>query len=1327
MRSPRIVVTLVLVLMLSAVSLSAQTSLSTSAVTGTVYDKTGAVVPKASIELLDMATGARRSTTSANLGEYFFTAIQPGNYRITVSAQGFRRAIVNGVKVSVGKSTLMNVTLELGEVTQVVEVQAGVATELQTLNASVGNLLDQRMLDNLPSLRRDATEILLFQPMSSPGFNNFTLGGGEAECTGGQVAGARGDQNTFLVDGGDATDSTNGNGGYSGTSFHATPRAVVPTPVESLEEFRVVTNNPDTTFSRASGAEVQMVTRRGSNAFHGAVYDWLQNNHLNANTWTRNMLGEANPVLRDNRFGGRLGGPIIKDKTFFFVHYEGRRFFTPQDVTRLVPTESMKLGILKFVDASGNTVAYNLNPGTKTDPVTGQSIAPSGFDPRGLGLNPVISSLWALMPPANNFTTGDGLNTAGFTAPSPVLIREDFGVARFDQKISDKWQLMTSYRQAVTDQNATVQTDIGGLAPGDVKGQIAPTATRPLQPRYLVVGLTGQVTSHLTSDFRFNWLRHWWGWGTFHPSPQVSGTTQALSVGGDSISTSLIPINFDVQNARSRVWNGHDYTFQENLSLLKGTHMFQFGGRAETQRLFHQRDDKVLVATIYPFLSVGHLASGTNITINHDPTVGPLQGPQACGGAITTNCLSVSDLQNWDNFYGSVLGMVDRGAVLRTRGPDFSPNPPGTPILQHTIVDSYQLYFSDSWRIRPSVTFSYGLTWGIQLPPFEQTGEQTIMIDDSTGKPINQADYLNARLKAALQGQIFNPQFDLVPIRKAGLKYPYDPDWHNFAPRASLAWNPSITSGFLGKILGDRKTVIRAGYARVYDRLNGVGIVMTPALGAGFGNTLTCRGPRKDGTCGGATGNDANTAFRIGPDGSSVPLPDLQPIATGSPLIPGVNSPFEFIDFRIDPKRKTGYSDGWDLTIQRELPGSMLLELGYVGRYAKRLYQSLPLNNVPYMMVAGGQSFAEAYHNVHNALLANPNASVPMQSWFETMLGGTGSSFCTGFSTCTAATVATAGPAAFINGNVFDIWTAIDSNFPNFPNGGGANTNQIDSIEWTASTGYSNYNAGFVSLRKHTSHGLVFDFNYTYSHSLDQYGVNQDGSCENIDAFDLNRDYGPSLWDRRHIVNALVTYDLPFGPGRKFATGGWLSKIAGGWNVSGIYVFATGIPLTVTNFSNSFGEEFGADDSFSHGSGEIPIKPGIITSTPHQGVIGSGNIATSGSSQLNAFADPVAVFNNFRVPDPFVDGRAGWGFVRSFNRWNVDFALGKETKITERITTRFDVHMTNVFNHPLFASTVAPTFTTDVSVDKGVPGSFGVLGQQYNQPRFIQFGLHIGF
>ncbi len=1314
MRNTRILFAVLVILVLVPGLARGQGS-STATVTGTVTDQKGGAVPNATVELLNTATNEMRTQTTNDTGYYTFVSVPPGAYKITIKKQGFRATSIGPFSAQVGKALTADAKLEIGTIAETVEVVAGAQAELQTQDAAVGNVMDRKMLDNIPSLARDATALLLLQPLANPGFNspgspNAT---GEGDNTGGQIAGARSDQNTFLLDGGDATDSTAGSGQYSGTNFTATPRAVVPTPIESLEEFLVVTTNSNASFSRSAGGEVQMVTRRGSNTLHGAVYEYLQNNVLNANTWDRNSSSIPNPALRDNRYGGRIGGPIWKDKTFFFAHYEGRRFVSSTDIQRRVPSCDMRLGILHF----GGT-EYNLNPGAVTD-CAGVSVASSGLDPRGLGLDPTIKAVWALEPAGNKGSCGtavasDGINTKCFDAPAGIPLSEDFGVVRLDHNINSKWQATGSYRYGKTTFSSPVQVDIGGALPGDRLGVPKSVTQRPLAPRYLVASLTGQITPHLSSQSTFDYLRHWWQWSTLAPAlipgptggyAQASGLNASLSILGEGIGTGMQPINVDTQNARSRLWNGKDYNFSENLSWMKGNHLVQFGGRSEWQRFFHRRDDKVVGGLTSPVFTIGRLSSGSHV--NGIPVPASIASSNSLSARFRTD-------------YASVLGIIERSQELFTRKSDFTPNTPGTPLLQHTVVDSDSLYVSDTWRIKPSFTLTLGLNWGVQLPPFESSGEQTIVVDGTTGKPVNFDNYIANRKSMALAGQLYNPQLDYVPIKQSGRKYPYDPDWTNFSPRIAFAWNPSYTSGLLGSVFGDRKSVLRGGFSRVYDRINGVGIVMIPALGVGFGNNLRCTGPHNTPAGpGGVTAcgsSDPTNAFRIGTDGTKLPVPALASIPSGQPLIPGFlaasNSPYETLDFRIDPHRKVGYAKTFDLTYQRELRGRMLLEVGYVANYAQRLYQGYALQQVPYMYSLGGQSLAKAFSNIAQAIIKNPNIArtlIPNQPFIEAFLAGQ----CAGYSSCTQMVVSDPKTNAnafgddlggFSSFNLTDFWEQYS------PNAGGPDQTQILDSYIIGSHGRSNYNAGFLSLRKTTAVGLTFNFNYTLSHTFDQIGQNQESLNETSDAFNLDRDYGSASFDRRHAITTLLTYDLPFGRGR-LASSNVANKVIGGWNVSGVWSFATGLPLDVFNGSSC--QEFGQGAFFGNCSAYFPVNGAYQSASVHNN---AGALTAYGNADA-VNNDPNGGLSFFTPPDLTINSRTGRGYLRGLNRWNVDFGVSKTTKITERVSTRFDCQMTNVFNHVMFSDPNA-----DIS-----SGNFGVLNTQYNQPRFIQFALRFDF
>jgi hypothetical protein len=1349
----------VFVLLLTSMSTRAQTA-STSTVTGTVSDTTGSTVPNAKVDLEDVDTKATTSTTTGSDGGYTFPSLRPGNYSITVSSKGFRQSVVSGVRVTIGKSALVNVILEVGGLTETVEVNASTGIELQTMDASVGDVLDSNLLANLPTLSRDATSLMLLQPMAIPGFNGAVSGSGDGNSSGGTIAGARMDQNTFMLDGGDATSNMEGGGGYN-TGFQATPRAVVPTPVESLEEFRVQTNNGGVDFTRSLGAQVQMVTRRGSNAWHGAGYWYHQNDELNANDWFRGHRPDfftgkpftENPEWRDNRYGGRIGGPIWKNRTFFFLHEEERHFFTQSVFQRLVPSDALRAGILKFRDAGGTVRAFNLNPTptldpaacsapcSDNDPLIGTMLpADTGtLDPRMIGLNPAIAAEWGNLPAPNDFSAGDAALRAPFlTGSVPNLSNEHFAVLRLDHKINDKWDFMGSYRystSAITPPN--IQEDIGGIAKGCQKGTPCALASRPLQPRFLVGGLTGRLTSNLVNDFHFDWLRHWWSWiapGAGIPVPGLNTGTACgpvapcsdarLQIWSESRINAMVPINVNTQQARQRVWNGQDYTFTDNLSWIKGKHAFNFGGRVQLQHFLHVRDDKVVGGITTPLYFVARGGQFLDI-----------------GGIPIPASVRSSDKSTYRRAYISALGLVDSATQVLTRSGDLSPQPAGTTITQKENVNAYEIYFGDNWRVSPSLTLSYGLTWGVQMPPHDPTGKTAMMIDVSTGKPIDAKSYLDAKEKAALNGDVFNPTLGYVPIKTLGRKYPFDPDYTNLGPRLAFAWNPSFGQGLLGDLMGNKKTVLRGGWSRGFERKNGVGLVLTPALGIGFGDLSVCTAPDTTGACSGFS--DPTTAFRIGIDGNHINIPPL-PAVSGGVIIPGEGSPsgiqpanansvFESRDFRLDPHYVTGVSDAIDFTVQRELPGKMILEVGYVGRWSRDLYGNIDLNHIPYMFTPKGtnQSFAKAFDAVaaqlQQGVQNGPNGfnALTVQPWFEAMLPA---GFCAGFNSCTAAA------ASFDNDNGNPFWPAHGAGAlwfllePNFVTGPmTAASKQIGSVDWSGSFTYANYQAGFVTLRSRAYRGLTFDANYTFSHALDNFGITQECTGAIPDAFDHHRSYGPSLFDRRHTFNLLVNYELPFGKGKSMATGAFADRVFGGWSVSGVYVAASGLPDMVYDSAACF-SEFGSTPSNGNSNGLIPTGPRTFNQTrvnnPTLSTSGYGSGSTGGVP--NMFQNPDAVVAGFRYPT-FADKTLGFGRVRGPMRWNVDLAISKMTRITERVSTRFDVQFVNAFNHVMFGSGGDSYFSNQPGMDISGPGAFGVPSNQYNSPRYIQMGLRFDF
>lgn len=1278
-----------LCLFLSPPSSRAQT-LTTGQVIGRVTDPSGAAVPGATVVLLDKATGTLQKATTNTTGQYTFPLVAPGTYSMTVSAPGFQRYVVTAVTVEVSKSVVLNFSLRIGQVSQEVQVTSTPGAELQTTNATVGSAIGGNTLLMLPSIARNTTSLLLLQPMSMP-----QQPAGADSIYGGEVAGARTDQNSIMLDGGEITNPTAGNSDYY-AAFSGGPEGSIPTPIESIQEFKVETNNRAGSFNVASGGLVQMVTKRGTNQFHGSLYEYHLNSALGANKWDLNREGETKPLVVDNRFGGTFGGHFLpgKWKTYFFVNYEGHRLPENLIVNRLVPSQTLKNGQLLFRDASGHVITYDLVDSSNISMKCG----PSGTgpcDPRLEGLNPLIGEMWnKYMPAGNNSSLGDGLNTIGFTANEKYPIDDNFGVIRLDHAFSSKIQWMASLRYFREDAGSSRQNDIGGLLPGDTLGVPASTSDLPRQPRYFVTGLTWQLTPTLVNDFHFDYMRAWWQWGAVSPFPQVPGTSGALIPGGDS-TNALIPISMRTSLARQRLWNSHNFNYRDDVSWIKGNHLLQFGGSWSHFWTFFERDDNQIgsLATLQYFMNNGNGLSFPSA-----------YRPPACSSTVSTDCLPSSQSSDWDNLYAQVLGMVDTASILRVRNAQLNAMPEGS-FLQNTLrYDEETLYAQDTWQIRPSLTLSYGLSWAVTVPPVDTEGRQMLAVYADSNTAIVPQQYLQQREKAALAGQVFNPTVGWSPVNDIGRTYPFTPKWDDLGPRFSVAWNPTVRSGFLSKVFGEHSTVLRGGFSRSFDRLNGVFIAIDGLQVAGFANTDECIAPSTNGQCLGFGGTDATDAFRIGIDGSTVPLPTFPATAT-APILAGLNgNPNVSSSNQIDPTWTPGINDEWDLTLQRTMPGKGLLEIGYVLHTASDLYQGLDLNQVPFFMNVGGQSFAQAFNAVAKEL--NSGSAITPQPFFEHALAG--SSFCSGAS-CTAGVVSKFG-GSFTSQQLRSVFDGIQQDFVFGPV---TNTQQITNFFYYSDVGHSNYNAGFISYHTRGWRGLTLDANFTYSHSLDTGGYAEDYDVAVADSYNPNYDYGTSLFDRKFNFNLLLLYSMPFRSSNRF-----LNRFIGGWQIAPIITAYTGLPMDIRDGS---GQSFGQTAFGRHANA---IQTGSVSfGGVNGGVAGSNGIGTSGNpadggTGLNIFKDPAAAYAAFRPVEAGVDTTSRSGVLRGLGAWNLDMTLAKRIRISERVNTTFSAQFFNMFNHVNFG---------DPSPSLQSPQNFGVITGQANSPRQIELGLEVDF
>jgi hypothetical protein len=1204
-----------------------------------VTDPQGAAVAGATVTLKDKATNQERTTITSDEGRYIFSNLAFGVYDLSVTLANFKKATVADIKADVTKSVTQDVSLEPGGLTEAVTISAGAEAQLQKQDATVGNTIENKRVSLLPNISREATRLLSLQPGTTPT---------------GEITGARADQSTFSLDGIDVSDNVIGQ----------TFRTVIPTPAEAVEEFRVTVANPNASFGRSSGAQVVFVTKRGGNAFHGSAYEYHQNDNFNANSWTNNRLGLPRSILINNLFGGSVQGPIFKEKTFFFALYEGRRNVGAATVTRVVPTSTLKQGLLRFRDSAGAI----------------QTINPRTLDPRNLGASPLILQVLALYPDANDFTAGDGLNTAGFTSNFGTRIRGDYGTLRLDHTFTDKWSFdgrLAVYRELNT---GTGQVDIVSR-----KG----TADSPSRPRSLSAGLTGVLTSHITNEFRFGWTADRLAFDRISPVPQVSALNIAIDMAGALLDE---PIDVDTQRARRQARSINTYQFIDNVTWNKDTHTFQGGFNVRRIHSIDFRDDKVIGSISTPVAQLGSVAFN------------------AIPSAQRPSFIAPGDVARYNQLYASLLGMVENNTYMATRNGQLQPNPIGTGLFTDSKLNAYEMYAADTWRIKPSLTLSYGLLYSWQVPPIEKDGRTTVVVRQDTGELLNPKTYLQQKLAAADQGQTFAPILAYIPINESGRKYAFNIDRRNFSPRIAAAWTPSYKGGWLGSLFGDKKTVLRGGYSLLYDRINTVQTITIPTLGVGFAQTLQTGGAK----------NSAGQPFRAGIDGP-LPLPVPGPIS--SPIVPGVGTtPSEVLSFVVDPFIKVPKNHTLDFTIQRELPGNMILEVGYIGRMARNLYQSVNLNQVPYTFKdpKSGQTFAQAFDAVAQQLRQGvAAASVSSQPWFENLLVNLAP--VTGSRTIA---LAQRQAANLINGNLSNLFIALDPLAAKPFNAFG----QATELFFRTSLGRSNYHALVTTLRKRFSNSLSLDANYTFSRSYDQVGAVQNSAGLMPNSFFLDAEYTPSAFDITHIFNSNAVYELPFGEGTAHRVShGVINKVISGWYTAGIFRATTGFPLTIVQSGQVWGgSQLLSNNSGAIGFGSTDFSPRVnnhLGNVPSTAAGAAGNPAAKGSG-LNIFANPDAVFNSVRRVLLSQDGRSGRNALRGLGFWQFDMSLGKATRITETVRLKFSADFLNIFNHVNF-NDPGPTLQNKAAF--GVISSQRVSDLQNIFPRRIQLGGRIEF
>ena len=1328
--------TLVLTLFATMLGTGLALGQATTSVRGTVTDPDGNALVGANVVLANAESKTERNATTGGQGEYQFLLIPPGTYTLKVTAAGFRGYEQKGLALLVNTPATANLQLKVGATTEVVTVTAE-APALNLVDASVGSSFDEKQVRQIPLEGRNVPDLLSLQ--AGVAYTGNRIADKDQDTRNGAVNGARSDQSNVTLDGVDVNDQSNG---YAFTS-------VLPVTQDSVQEFRVTTTNYGADQGQGSGAQVALVTKSGTNALHGSVYEYLRNTITSANDYLVKQselnIGDPNKPLQLNRniFGVSVGGPVQKDRLFFFTNYEGTREREQQRAERVIPTPSLCQGIFRYVNVNGGITT--LNP---TDL--------SNLDPRHFGIDPAMLDLTnhtgyldqtfcTGRTVTNDLSAGDGLNYAGFVFRAPTKLDNDVFIARLDYRLNASGRHTLFWRGALQD----LRNPGAPFLPGN-----APEETTVDHSKGFVLGYIAVLSPALTNSFH-------WGF-----------TRQSFGIVGNTDAQWNTFLGLDQGITFSHSFQVPLHNFVDDLSWTRKTHTFQFGAAiaiARNPRTSYLHSNTLGLGTTNWTSPIGF--AGTTSSL--DPTnvkAHPL-----------INAPEPLTATQYDRPLLALYGMISD--VVANYNLDRNANPlgQGQPVNRHYGLDWYEFYAQDTWRMKPNITLTYGVRWSFFPPPWETNGLQT-------SPTVGLGTQFNQNVKNMIHGIGYGAEppimFNLAgPVNHGPGFYPFEKtDW---SPRISIAYSPRPSGGLFKRLLGDNdKTVIRAGFSRVYDRagfalLNSFDQIGAAGLTTTIQNTCCTFGVTSAEDLPRITGIHQIPQTNL--NGVQFLLPPPPPTW---PQIPAVNAQANL--WGTDNTMKTPHAYTADFSIGRELPKRFSVQLSYVGRFGRDLLTqrdlTQPLDIVDPKTGIDYYKAASALSNLARSFALANNGGAPTNYYqgFPTtaqigsvtaaMLGPTAQYWVdmlpklrplaaqyqdlfTCFIPSTANT--TDGllqsvfdlyynPALSVIGDEIvgladiDLYGGLGDNttpcgsttpqpyFFNGPKGllnnnsGQFLNNQAISMYGWSSIGSSSYHALQANLKKQFSHGIQFDLNYTYSKSLDitsaasrvgfsVYGYQNIGLVGSrlANAFSPNLARAVSDFDLTHQVNLNWIAELPFGKGRAFAghDSGLLDAFIGGWQLSGLARWTSGFPFSVD------GGQRWPTDWFLTAITQM-------TSRPRTGTF-------KGNGRVNIFADPAAAQADFTLPLPGQVGSRnvlrGNGFagldMSLVKRWRMPYA---ETHSLEFRWEVFNVPNLTRFNAQGVGSSLLTSLTQS-------PNSFGAYTSLLTQPRVMQFALRYEF
>jgi hypothetical protein len=1296
---------------------------------GTVTDTSGAAIANAAVTLTNLETNSMRETVSGVDGVYDFREIAPGNYRLTVEAPGFKKYVRPSITLQVNLPATIDAKLEVGSVSESVEVTAQTPL-LNTTDASLGQSMGTSEIRSLPLQEGNVVQLLSLQPGVVYTTNRKDLDqvNNPNDTRSGAVNGERSDQSNVTLDGVDVNDQGNG---YAFTS-------VLPVTVDSVHEFRVTTSNYDAQQGRSAGAEVALVTSSGTNNFHGDLYGINRTAFGEANdlflksSQVQNGQPNRPPQLVHNVFGGSLGGPFIKNRLFFFFNYEGHRFSDATSELRTIPSASLRDGVVFYPCATpgqcpGGRTATGASGATYTAGPGSFVLGPSdlkGMDPLGIGPSTVTMAYFNQYPTPNDFSTGDGFNYVGFRFAPAIHNRDNWYIGRLDYQITPNQTLFWrgSARKDTDDIVAPFLPK--GFTLGGIAQQQLFTPTKGF-----AIGHTALLRPNLVNNFRYGFTRQ---------SVSIVGNTDLPWIFIRGIGT---PSGTTEGVNRSHSFQFPTHNFVDDLAWTKGKHSLGFGGNVRlvyngTVSQLSSFSDGIMNASWLDTAAIAGTTSPLDPANNGFPAVDPAFG------------------NSYDFPLMGLMGIVSEvdasyNFKVHSNGSG-TPYNQGAPVPHHYALYEYELYAQDSWKVKPNLTFNFGLRYLLMTPPWETNGQEVspYYTDPRTGKVVHTLGQWFQLRGADMLNGIPSNQDPLVSFNLAGRSNGKADLWpnssKNFAPRISFAYSPRIS--WLKPLFGENdQSVIRAGFGMYYDHF-GQGMLSTfNGAGGSFGlsevltNPAGCETAGNPSSCGGAAARvtDMNTIPTTDNSGNTVFIPP--PAAQFPQTFPNTLDTGGFcICWGLDSSIKSPYSYAVDLSVQRQLAGNMSLELGYVGHLGHRLLMqddlAMPLDLVD------KQSGLD-YFTAVTDLAKVYRTGVPSDQVTSAMVGPAAQYWTNliqplapGDAYSISSCVSPSGPSSTTSPvqAVYDLFCGNSQNettalflLDYFGLSGvsgnsyltkfGANAffnPQYSSLYGWRSIGFSHYHAAQITLRKRMSHGVRFDFNYTFSRSIDLASdaerVPEWGGLGGaiINAWSPNQLKGVSDFDLTHQINANWTLELPFGKGRSFGKSGnkALDALIGGWDLSGITRWTSGFPVNVSS-----GFQWPTNWQLS--------PPAALTARPALGT-------TRINGNFSMFKNGPAAISDFRVPFPGEGGQRN--VIRGDGFYNTDMSLGKTWKMPyndrHQLLLRWDVF--NVFNTHRF-DVQSAGFDGNLELD--ISSSFGNYTHVLTQQRVMQFSLRYEF